>query len=129
MKSRESQQHKNPPQGGSSGGVEGHAHTGEVGRQRPYGLATKWPVGASLGALSRVSSPAHCDNKGEKMTASYEFEKAMQETLAKQDALIKQMGEALDVSQASHKRIAFNKARQINEALNAYNNWKQERGG
>ena len=63
------------------------------------------------------------------MTASYEFEKAMQETLAKQDALIKQMGEALSVSQASHKRIAFNKARQINEALNAYNNWEQERGG
>ncbi len=53
----------------------------------------------------------------------------LRKTIAKQDALIKQMGEALAVSQASHKRIAFNKARQINEAITAYNNWKRERGG
>ena len=55
------------------------------------------------------------------MTASYEFEKAMQETIAKQDAIIKQLGEALQrrgtIDFAGHA------------AITAYNNWKRERGG
>jgi len=61
------------------------------------------------------------------MTASYEFEKAMQETINNQDALIKQMGEALNTA---HHAIHFKRAvsnteyTKIATANECYRAWK-----
>lgn len=57
------------------------------------------------------------------MTESYEFEKAMQETIAKQDALINQLGEALLIHE---RKEVENPAQVVLEARDAYNNWKRE---
>ena len=105
--------------------------SGGITLKRSRGRSTEFGTGTNetyrdVGRVpSRVSSPAHCDNKGEKMTASYEFEKAMQETIANQDALIKQLGEALQDLWIRRGTVNGKE----HDAVTAYNNWKRERGG
>lgn len=58
------------------------------------------------------------------MTASYELEKAMQETIALQDNLIRQLGEAL----LCHSELLICETpgliAQVIEAQNSYKQWK-----
>lgn len=61
------------------------------------------------------------------MTSSYEFEKAQQELIAQQDALIRQLGEALELARMvvrCERDLYDAECKLVDEAGEAYNDWK-----
>jgi len=56
------------------------------------------------------------------MTSSYEFEKAQQELIAQQAALIRQLGKALE--EVPRQALWERQDRMVEAALKAYDDWK-----